>query len=116
MEFTKRLALAVINKILPKILSGIIDEDLVANCANANDLNAARNAADAAGYAAGYAADAADAAANAAKYAADAANAAKYAAEYAAKDTHLKLAAKLAEDILIDLQVPACKYLYLLQE
>ncbi len=61
--------------------------------------------------AAAYAADAADAAADAAAYAADAA--AAYAAKKQTRDKSLAAYAEAVVQILIDLKVPGCEYLYL---
>jgi len=79
--------------------------------------DAADAAANAAAYAAAYAAaDAADAAANAAAYAAAYA---AYAVADAAYDTRDKILSEFAErivQILIDMKVPGCKWLYLTEQ
>ena len=113
--FVEQLAFKTITVLLAKYLASIGYTDLAEACAKATTLQEARDAA--------YAADYADYAANAAAYAADAA--ASYAASYAAAaaaaanavyagDEYLLLSAKLAEDILIEMGVPAIKYLDLI--
>jgi hypothetical protein len=138
-KFASSLALQTIKIILPIALSAAGLGDHAAKCAAVTTLaegqSAAADAADAADaaraaayaaayaaraadYAAAYAADAADAAADAARaaaYAADAADAAARAARAAAigDDVFLKFA-KIIEDILIEMNVPAVSYLSLL--
>ena len=129
--FVEQLALRTITILLSKLLNDKGYTELAERCAGATTLQEARyaaNAADAAYYAADaadayYAADAAKYASKAAAYAAAsyaddaayyAADAAKYAA-YGSGDEYLLLSAKLAEDILIEMNVPAIKYLDLIK-
>ena len=124
--FVEQLAFKTITILLAKYLASKGYTELAENCAKATTLQEAKDAAaDAARsayfaaanavYAAYYATNAAYYATNAA-YAANAAAYAANAAEYAGTgDEYLLLSAKLAEDILIEMGVPAIKYLDLIK-
>ena len=113
-EFSKKLTLKVIQRILPQTLRIAGLESHAVACEQAKTLEeggiAARAAADAAAYAAARAARAA--AARAADAAADAAAyAARAAAAYAARDEILTLTCELAVEVLIEMKSPGVKWL-----
>ena len=105
-EFASRLAIATVNKVLPIVLNNV--------CQHASTLADALDIADAAANAAVDAADAITAAD--AAHAVEAARAAARAAtRAAATDVVLITSVKIAEDILIDMNVPGCQWLSLCQ-
>ena len=131
-DFARRVALMTIRTMLPVALRAVAKKvpthaqklAICANfCAQVDNTDAAANAAYAA-YAAAYAADATAYGADATAYAAYAAKAAAYAADAAADaaeaaNTRDKILTDFCEGvaaILIDMQVPGCMWLPLLEE
>ena len=117
-HFSKLLTLRTIQILLPRVLSLAGLHAHAKACENVTTLEDARAAAEAA-HAAAAAARVSEAAraAAAAAYAADAAAAAAAytAADAAARDEILTLSAKIAEDILIEMDVPAVAFLSMLE-